>query len=82
MAQTDFSTTTKDLLSNVDNNFKGSLKETIADQDEQFDEELEKHIQTLSLQIKEEFTKFSLKWIIKTINYLPLKHVIMKASVI
>ena len=55
--QNDFATTIKELLSNFDDKFK----ETIADQDSKFDTKFEKQLQTLSLQIKEDSTKFLLK---------------------
>ena len=61
VTQTDFYTTIKDLLSNFDDNFKEYLKETIAYQDTKFDAKFEKQLQTLSLHIKEDSTKFSLK---------------------
>ena len=61
VTQTDFSTTIKYLLNNFDDKFKEYLKETIADQNAKFDEKSEKQIQTLSLHIKEYYTKFSLK---------------------
>ena len=61
VTQSDFNTTTKDLLYNFDDKFKEYLKETIAYQDMKSAKDFEKHIQILSLRIKEYSTKFSLK---------------------
>ena len=54
-----FPTTIKDLLTNFDDKFKEYLKETIAYQYEKIDAKFEKQLQTLSLHIKDNSTKFS-----------------------
>ena len=59
--QTEFPTTIKNLLTNFYDKFKESLKETISDQDAKFDTKFKKQVQTLSIHIKEDSTKFSLK---------------------
>ena len=61
VTKTDFAATIKDLLSNFDSNAKETIEETITDQDENFDTKFEKQLQTLSLHIKEDSTKFSSK---------------------
>ena len=68
VTQTEFSTkiynTTKDLLSNFDDKHAkqdANFKETIAYQYEIFYEKFEEQLHTLSLQIKEDSTNFSLK---------------------
>ena len=57
MAQTDFYTAIKYLLVIFDDKFK----ETTANQDAKFDAKFQKQLQTLSLQINKDYTKFSLK---------------------
>ena len=71
MTHNDFTTTVKELLSNFYDNFRESLKETIADQDATYDTNFEKQLHTLSLHIKENSTKFSLKLYDQDKKYLP-----------
>ena len=59
VAQTEFDTTIKYQPSNFDDTFKECLKETIAQKDAKFHAIFEKLLQTLSLHIKVDSTKFS-----------------------